>query len=245
MIVLNDIGIRFKKSRFRGGSLKSLIAGSLSSKKSSRLKEDFWALRHVTMKVERGEIMGVVGRNGAGKSTLLRAIAGIYEPDEGSLSVEGKVSTLLSLGTGFKQDLNGLENIFLNGVILGLKRKEIEAKLEDIISFAELEHFIEEPVKHYSSGMKARLGFSVSVHMKCDIMLIDEILGVGDHRFREKSQQRLLEVIEEGRTVVLVTHNMESIKKYCNTAVWLDKGMVLKAGAPEDVVEAYLGDKRQ
>jgi len=214
------------------------LARVLRNEKSQ--KQWFWALRGVSFTLEEGEILGIIGRNGSGKTTLLRTIAGIYPPDEGSLEVRGTMSTLLSLGAGFQPELSGLENIYINGVLMGFSEQEIDQVIDEIIRFAELEEFIEAPVKTYSSGMTARLGFAIAAHLKRDIMLIDEVLGVGDAQFRKKCEERMHELMHEGRTIVLVSHSMESIRRFATQALWLDKGTVHAQGHPDEVIEQYL-----
>ncbi len=199
-----NISINFRLSRFKSNTLKGKIVSVFNKSNDTRQKQYFWALKDVSFDIKQGDILGVVGTNGSGKSTLLRTIGGIYTPDEGSIKVNGTVSTLLSLGTGFKQELSGRENITLNGVIMGFSKEEISNNTQAIIDFSDLGDFIDEPVKNYSSGMVARLGFSIAVHLKRDIMLIDEILGVGDFKFRKKSQDKMLELMKEGRTLSLL-----------------------------------------
>lgn len=238
IIEANHIGIKFKLSRFKKVTARSFIQDLIQPKK--HINKEFWAIKDVSFSLKKGEILGVVGNNGSGKSTLLRIIAGVYEPDKGYINVNGSVSPLLSLGTGFKQDLSGYENIFLNGVIIGFSYKEIKNKLHEIIEFAELNDFIYEPVKYYSSGMKARLGFSIAVHLKRDIMLIDEILGVGDFRFRKKSQDKMKEIIQSGQTIIIVSHNLDSIREYATKAIWINKGVLMESGDVNKVIDKYL-----
>lgn len=239
-IEATDLGIQFKLSRFKNTRIKEVLGKALKPQKTSSQKEFFWALRNLNFKVEQGEVLGVIGSNGSGKSTLLRAIGGIYEPDEGSISVKGSASALLSLGTGFKDDLSGWENIYLNATILGFTQKEIDDNIEEIIEFTELGRFINEPVKTYSSGMKARLGFGIAVHLRREIMLVDEILGVGDFKFRRKSKEKIQELISDDRTVVLVSHSMESIENYTTKCLWINKGQQMMFGETKEVIEAYL-----
>ena len=200
---------------------------------------EFWALRHVSFSVERGEIVGIIGRNGSGKSTLLRVIAGIYPPDEGKVSVDGEVSTLFSLGTGFNPELSGRDNIYLNGVMMGLTKNKIDEIIDAIIEFAELGDFIEMPVRTYSSGMRARLGFAVAMHSDKDIVLIDEIMSAGDAAFRQKAEAEVNRIMGE-RTVLLVSHSMGTIEKFASKVIWLDKGIIAAMGEPGEVIEQYL-----
>lgn len=237
IIRADNVGIRFRVKT----SVKRVLRDLALPGAGDNRKEDggFWALRGISFSIDKGDILGVIGSNGAGKSTLLRTIGGVYHPDEGTMKVSGSVSALLSLGTGFKQDLSGYDNIFLNGVILGFTPAEIKAQLDNIIAFSELNDFILEPVKNYSSGMRARLGFSIAAYLARDIMLIDEILGVGDFRFKKKSQDKMVEMIQDGRTVVIVSHNLDSIRRYATKAIWIDKGQLIEAGPAEEVIAKY------
>jgi len=241
VVEIRDLGIRFPWKANRSRTLKKALGEAINPRKKRREKKWVWALRNVNFEIYQGETLGIIGRNGSGKTTLLRAIAGIYQPDEGTLDVKATVSPLLSLGTGFQQELSGMENIYINGVLLGFHEKEIDKVVDDIVNFAELGEFINAPVKTYSSGMTARLGFSIAVHLRRDVMLIDEILGVGDAKFRKKSEEKLKELIyDDGRTVVLVSHSLSSVKRMSNRVVWLDKGAVKSVGDPEEVVNEYL-----
>ena len=237
IITAEQVGVRFRVKKSVGLTLKDTLRNRTGD--ARREAGGFWALRNISFSIDRGDILGVIGSNGAGKSTLLRTIGGIYTPDEGSMNVHGSVSALLSLGTGFKGELSGLDNIYLNGVILGFNRSAIEEHVENIINFSELSDFILQPVKNYSSGMRARLGFSIAAFLTRDIMLIDEILGVGDFRFREKSQEKMTELIQDGRTVVIVSHNLGSIKRFANKALWINRGQMVMQGEVEEVIERY------
>ncbi|CAG5078070.1 ABC transporter ATP-binding protein [Parvicella tangerina] len=243
IINASNLGIKFKtgKSGYKKFSrtLKDVIAQG-NTVRSTQDSGDFWALRNISFTVNKGDILGVVGSNGSGKSTLLRTIAGVYSLDEGKLDVYGSISPLLSLGTGFKKNLSGYDNIFLNGVIMGFSKKEIEQHVNEIISFSELGKFIFEPVKNYSSGMRARLGFSIAVFLKRDIMLIDEVLGVGDRKFREKSQEKMLEIMNSGQTIIIVSHDLESVKKFANKCIWINKGQLMYEGNTEEVIQKYI-----
>jgi len=244
IIKATNIGIKFSLAK-RGLKKKQLTLKKVLDSKNevrtvdTQISRDFWALRDVSFSIEKGDILGVVGSNGSGKSTLLRIIAGVYSLDEGSLEVNGTISPLLSLGTGFKSALSGYDNIFLNGVVMGFTKKEIEKHVNEIIEFSELGNFIFEPVKNYSSGMSARLGFSIAVFLKRDIMLIDEVLGVGDFKFREKSQNKMKEIIHSGQTIIIVSHNLESIKKYATKCIWINKGKLECTGPTDEVLESY------
>jgi ABC-type polysaccharide/polyol phosphate transport system ATPase subunit len=239
IIQAENLGLKFKYHREKRGTLKGTLARLISSQK--RLPTEFWALRGLSFSVNKGETLGVIGRNGAGKSTLLRLIGGIYAPNEGLLEVTGSVSTLLSVTAGFQKELTGVENIYLTGVLMGFNEKEIDAVVEEVIEFSELGEFIEAPVKTYSSGMYARLGFSIAIKLKKDIMLIDEVLGVGDSKFREKCEKKIEETIKDDVTIVLVSHSMTAIEKFCDKVIWLEKPAIKEMGAPQYVVERYLG----
>ncbi|MBL4594079.1 MAG: ABC transporter ATP-binding protein [Flavobacteriales bacterium] len=243
IIKAENIGIKFnlgkvgyKKMHI---TLKDILQKGEEVRKTEENSSDFWALKNISFSINKGDILGVVGSNGSGKSTLLRIIAGVYSLDEGELEVKGTISPLLSLGTGFKPALSGYDNIFLNGVVMGFKKHEIEKHVKEIIEFSELGNFIFQPVKNYSSGMKARLGFSIAVFLKRDIMLIDEVLGVGDYKFREKSQNKMQEIIHSGQTIIIVSHNLESIKKFANKAIWINKGELMMAGETNQVLDKY------
>jgi lipopolysaccharide transport system ATP-binding protein len=201
----------------------------------------FWALRDVSFDVNQGDVLGVVGRNGAGKSTLLKVLSRIVEPTSGEATIIGRVGSLLEVGTGFHPELTGRENVFLNGAILGMKRQEIAAKFDEIVEFAEVERFIDTPVKHYSSGMGLRLGFAVAAHLEPEILVIDEVLAVGDASFQKKCLGKMGDVAKQGRTVLFVSHNMAAVRSLCNRALMLQDGQVVCAGAVDEVVDFYLG----
>ena len=202
--------------------------------------EEFWALRDVSFTIPSGSTFGIIGANGAGKSTMLKLLARILVPDRGLVRPNGRVSALLELGAGFHPELTGRENVFLNGSILGMSSSTLKSKLPEIIEFSGLAAFIDQPVKTYSSGMFARLGFSVAVAVEPDILLVDEVLAVGDEQFQRRSSEKMAELREGGRTVVLVSHGLGQIQQMCDHAVWLDHGVVQRFGATEDVVNAYL-----
>ena len=199
-----------------------------------------WALRDVSFEIQRGEIVGIIGRNGAGKSTLLKVLSRITEPTNGKVDIYGRVGSLLEVGTGFHPELTGRENIFLNGAILGMRRNEIERKFDEIVAFAEIERFLDTPIKHYSSGMYMRLAFAVSAHLEPDILLVDEVLSVGDASFQKKCLGKMEEFGSQGRTVLFVSHSMPMIMRLCERTILLDRGAVLADGKPHDVIKHYL-----
>ena len=222
---------------FFGGGLNGRRRGEVPD----ALRGRFWALQDVTFEVGKGETVGLIGPNGTGKSTVLKMIAGIIEPDSGRVEVHGRVGALLELGAGFHPDLSGRENIYLNGSVLGLRRVEIESKLDDIIAFAELERFVDMPVKHYSSGMQMRLGFAIAAHIDPDILLVDEVLAVGDEAFQKKCIERIEEFEMEGCTILFVSHNLQLVQHICDKALWLEGGQVHQVGPADRVVAAYTG----
>jgi lipopolysaccharide transport system ATP-binding protein len=200
-----------------------------------------WALRNVSFDIERGEIVGVVGRNGGGKSTLLKILGRITEPTTGRAEIFGRSGSLLEVGTGFHPELSGRENIYLNGSILGMKRRQIAERFDEIVSFAEVERFIDTPVKHYSSGMYLRLAFAVAAHLDTEILLVDEVLAVGDYRFQEKCLGKMKDVSNSGRTILYVSHSMSSIRSLCKRALALSEGRVVADGSPQEVIAGYIG----
>ena len=207
--------------------------------------EEFWALKDVSFEVPTGSTFGIIGHNGSGKSTLLKTLTGILVPDKGTVSVQGRVSALLELGAGFHPELSGRENVFLNGAILGLKKREIEKRFDDIVEFAGLEQFIDSPVKNYSSGMFVRLGFAVAVNVDPEILLLDEVLSVGDESFQRKSAERIEQFRRDGRTIVLVSHGLGSVEQLCESAAWLDHGEIKAVGPATDVISQYRGDSHE
>jgi len=201
-----------------------------------------WALKDVSFEVKQGEVIGIIGRNGAGKSTLLKILSRITEPTDGYADIYGRVGSLLEVGTGFHPELTGRENIYLNGAILGMKRVEIEKKFDEIVAFAEVERFIDTPVKHYSSGMHMRLAFGVAAHLEPEILLVDEVLAVGDAAFQRKCLGKMEDVAKGGRTVVFVSHNMGAIRQLCHRVIWIDQGRIRANGEAEEGITSYLAD---
>lgn len=219
-----------------GGKIKSLF-----DKNGSSLKQEFWALKNINLEVKKGEAVGVIGRNGAGKSTLLKVLSRITEPTKGKFEINGRVSSLLEVGTGFHMELTGRENIYLNGTILGMKRREIKAKLDEIVDFSGVEKFIDTPVKHYSSGMQVRLAFSVAAYLDPEILIVDEVLAVGDADFQRKCLGRMREVsLNQGRTVLFVSHQMNAIQKLCSSCILVDEGNIsLQSVNINHVISSY------
>jgi lipopolysaccharide transport system ATP-binding protein len=201
--------------------------------------EEFWALKDVSFEVKRGEVLGIIGRNGAGKSTLLKILSRITEPSEGQVTIDGRVASLLEVGTGFHPELTGRENIYLNGAILGMTRAEIRRKFDEIVAFAEVEKFLDTPVKRYSSGMYVRLAFAVAAHLEPEILVVDEVLAVGDAEFQNKCLGKMSEVAAGGRTVLFVSHNMGSVRSLCQMAVLLENGRIADAGPPDRIIQSY------
>lgn len=205
-------------------------------------EETLWALRNVSFQVKRGEVVGIVGRNGAGKSTLLKILSRITEPTEGRVTLNGRIGSLLEVGTGFHPDLTGRENTYLNGAILGMRKREIDRKFEEIVAFAEVERFIDTPVKRYSSGMYVRLAFAVAAHLQPEILILDEVLAVGDNSFKKKCLDKMGQVAREGRTILFVSHNLGAIQELCSRCIWLNAGKVRSDGDTEQVLNDYIED---
>jgi lipopolysaccharide transport system ATP-binding protein len=253
---MSDVAIRFDdvSKRFRKGErfdtlrdlVPYLINGLTGRRKQGGLRDDreFWALRHINLEIKQGETVGVVGHNGAGKSTMLKHFARIMWPTEGRIEVTGRLSALIEVGAGFHPDLTGRENVFLNGVILGMSRAEIARKFDEIVEFAGLAPFIDTPIKRYSSGMFARLGFSVAAHLDPDILVIDEVLSVGDMVFQQKSLQKMRSIATSGATVVFVSHNLRAVSDICSRSLLLDGGVVIEDGPTSHVIQTYLSRER-
>ena len=233
-IRIDDVWKKFRLYHERHQTLKETM---LSMRRASY--EELWGLRGVSIEVPYGKTVGLIGRNGSGKSTLLKIVAKILQPDKGTVSANGRISALLELGAGFQPDLTGRENIYLNGSILRLSRKEIDKKFDEIVAFSELEKFIDTPVKNYSSGMYMRLGFSIAVNVEPDILLVDEVLAVGDEAFQRKCFDKIRRFKEGGGSILFVTHETDIVKQICDSAVMLDDGVIVSQGLPADVVKAY------
>jgi ABC-type polysaccharide/polyol phosphate transport system ATPase subunit len=235
-IRVEDVSVTYRTSLDSKPTLKSTI---VRLGRRQRIVREIEAVKGVSLDVPRGSVIGIMGANGAGKSTLVRAMAGILPPTSGRIEVQGRVSTLLALGVGFNRDLTGRQNVTLGGLAAGLSRDQLEEKYDDIVEFAELEEFMDMPMRTYSSGMYGRLGFSVAVNMEPDILLIDEALSVGDARFRKKSARKMKELCSQARTIVLVSHALGTIQDLCDIAVWMHQGELQMQGEPREVIDAY------
>ena len=236
MIRVSDVTMRFRMNNDKILSLKEFVTTALRGKLQY---STFTALEHVSFEVQKGETIGLIGRNGAGKSTLLKIISGIMKPTEGSVECRGNVVPMLELGSGFDMDLSGRENVYLNGAILGYTKPFLDAKFQEILDFSELGDFINIPIRNYSSGMLARLAFSIAAVVKPEILIVDEILAVGDAQFQEKSKRRMMELMGGGTTVLLVSHDIEQVKELCRRVVWLEHGRVREIGEAKEVCGAY------
>jgi ABC-2 type transport system ATP-binding protein len=237
VIELNNVSMCFNMSTDKITTLKEYL---IKLSKRELFYKEFWALQDINVKVEKGDVLGIVGFNGAGKSTMLKVISGILKPTKGNVNIRGSIAPLIELGAGFDAELSGRENIYLNGAVLGINKKEMDRKVDEIIKFAELEDFIEVPVKNYSSGMYARLGFAIATCIEPEILIVDEILSVGDYKFQEKSKQRIMDMMNKGTTIIIVSHSIEQVRELCNKVVWLDKGKIKDSGGGEILDEYYV-----
>lgn len=238
MVLFEEVSKRFILRHEKSRSFQEAFVNLLNT--HSRTREEFWALRDINFEVKRGDSLGLIGQNGSGKSTALKLVTRIFDPTEGRIKVEGKVAALLELGAGFHPELTGKENIFLNGSILGMSKREMTDRFDDIVEFSELDRFIDTPVKHYSSGMYARLGFAVAISVDPDVLVIDEVLAVGDEAFQRKCLDKIREFRECGKTIVLVSHSLDMVRSLCTQALWLDNGQQRAYGSSNEVVDAYL-----
>jgi ABC-type polysaccharide/polyol phosphate transport system ATPase subunit len=237
MIKLQDISVRYRLIKERPKTFQEHVINYLKGKRIE--VETLWALRGISLDIHKGESIGIIGHNGAGKSTLLKVISGVIKPADGKVSVHGKIAPLIELGAGFDHELTGRENIYLNSSILGFSKKEIEEKYESIIDFSEVRDFINTPLKNYSSGMIARLGFSIATEVNPDILIVDEVLAVGDILFRKKSKERILEFRKRGVTILFVSHSMEEVESLCDKVLWIDHGKSNMIGEAEKVIAEY------
>jgi ABC-2 type transport system ATP-binding protein len=237
MISLQNVTVKYRLMKERKRSFQAHLISYLKGQR--RQFQTLWALRNVSVDIAKGESWGIIGHNGAGKSTLLKVISGVIKPAAGKVSVKGRIAPLIELSAGFDKELTGRENVYLNASILGLSRKEIDEIYDRVVDFSELKDFINAPIKSYSSGMIARIGFSIVTEVNSDILIIDEVLAVGDARFKKKSKERILEFRQRGGTVLLVSHNTEEVKNLCDRALWLDHGRVKMMGDSQTVVQKY------
>lgn len=242
IVSVKNISLKFKMEQNRANSLKEFCVRWL---KRDLKSEDFWALTDVSFDVEKGDVIGIIGHNGAGKSTLLKVISGIMKPTKGMIEAHGNIVPMLELGSGFDMELSGRENIYLNGAILGYSEEFLNEKYDEIVAFSELGNFIEAPLRTYSSGMLARLAFSVACIVEPEILIVDEILSVGDADFQEKSRARMLELMTGGTTVFFVSHSLKQIREMCNKVVWLEHGKIQAIGKTEEICNMYEGAKHE
>ena len=238
MIILKNVSMKFNLGVEKDNSLKMLFINFFSPKKKKK-NEYFWALKNIDFKIKKGDVVGIIGANGAGKSTLLKVVSGVYKPTTGSVTVNGKISPMIELGAGFDGELTARENIYLNGAILGYSKEFLEERFDEIVEFSELKDFLDVPVKNFSSGMVAKLAFSISTIVDPEVLIVDEILSVGDIKFQEKSKNKMMSMIEGGTTVLYVSHSIESIKEICSKVIWLDHGKIVKMGNAKQVCNEY------
>ena len=242
IIEINNVSMQFTLSKDKITSLKEFVVKLV---KRQIKYEKFEALNNVSFDVYKGEVVGLIGHNGAGKSTLLKIISGILKPTTGNVRVNGNVVPMLELGSGFDMDMTGRENIYLNGTIMGYSKKFLDSKFQEIVDFSELEEFLDVPLRNYSSGMITRLAFAVATIVNPEILIVDEILSVGDFEFQKKSFNKMNELITGGATVLLVNHNVDAIKEMCDRVVWMERGVVKMVGKPKEVCEKYLASARE
>lgn len=236
VIEVNHVTIRFNLANQKVDNLKEYMIRLI---KKELVFQEFLAVKNISFQIKQGEAWGIIGANGSGKSTLLKAISGILKPYKGTIRVYGSIAPLIELGAGFDQNLTARENIYLNGCVLGHTEKYMREHFDEIVAFAELQEFLDSPIKNYSSGMKARLGFAVATMVRPDILIVDEILSVGDYAFRKKCEQRMEEMLSGGTTLLYVSHSLEEVKRLCSHAIWLEKGEIYRIGKAKEVCEAY------
>lgn len=240
MIKLEHVSMKFNLGIEKDFSVKQAFVNFFSFKKKKKKKKDeFWALRDISFEVKKGEVIGLIGSNGAGKSTLLKIVSGVMKPTKGKVKVSGVISPMIELGAGFDMELTARENIFLNGAILGYSKQFLESKFDEIVEFSELKDFLDVPVKNFSSGMTAKLAFSIATIVDPEILIVDEILSVGDIKFQEKSKNKMLEMIQGGTTVLYVSHSLDSIRQLCDRVVWIEHGKMVKIGKTDEICNEY------
>lgn len=238
MIILKNVSMKFNLGVEKDNSLKMIFINFFTPKKKKK-KEYFWALKDIDFRINKGDVVGIIGANGAGKSTLLKVVSGVYKPTTGTVEVNGKISPMIELGAGFDPELTARENIYLNGAILGYSKEFLEQKFDDIVEFSELKDFLDVPIKNFSSGMVAKLAFSISTIVDPEVLIVDEILSVGDIKFQEKSKNKMMSMIEGGTTVLYVSHSIDSIKELCSKVIWLDHGKIVKMGDTKEICDEY------
>lgn len=238
MIILKNVSMKFNLGVEKDNSLKMIFINFFSPKKKKK-NEYFWALKNIDFKIDKGDVVGIIGANGAGKSTLLKVVSGVYKPTTGTVTVNGKISPMIELGAGFDAELTARENIYLNGAILGYSKEFLEEKFDEIVEFSELKDFLDVPVKNFSSGMVAKLAFSISTIVDPEVLIVDEILSVGDIKFQEKSKNKMMSMIKGGTTVLYVSHSIDTIKELCNKVIWLDHGEIVKIGDAKELCDEY------
>lgn len=242
IIDVDHVTVRFNLATQKIDNLKEYF---IKLVKRQLMFQEFLALKDVSFQVKQGEAWGLIGTNGSGKSTMLKAISGIIKPHKGSISVNGTVAPLIELGAGFDDNMTARENIFLNGCILGHSEKFMQEHFDEIVDFAEIHKFLDSPIKNYSSGMRARLGFAVATMVKPDILIVDEVLAVGDYKFRRKCEQRMTEMLQSGTTLLFVSHSIEEVRRLCTHAIWIDKGVARMAGEVGPVCDAYMAEQKK
>lgn len=238
MIILKNVSMKFNLGVEKDNSLKMIFINLFTPKKKKK-KDYFWALKDIDFRINKGDVVGIIGANGAGKSTLLKVVSGVYKPTTGTVEVNGKISPMIELGAGFDGELTARENIYLNGAILGYSKEFLEQKFDEIVEFSELKDFLDVPVKNFSSGMVAKLAFSISTIIDPEVLIVDEILSVGDIKFQEKSKNKMMSMIEGGTTVLYVSHSIDSIKELCSKVIWLDHGKIIKMGNAKEICDEY------
>ena len=240
MIKLEHVSMKFNLGIEKNFSVKQAFVDFFSFKKKKKKKKDeFWALTDISFEVKKGEVIGLIGSNGAGKSTLLKIVSGVMKPTNGKVKVSGVISPMIELGAGFDMELTARENIFLNGAILGYSKQFLESKFDEIVEFSELKDFLDVPVKNFSSGMTAKLAFSIATIVDPEILIVDEILSVGDIKFQEKSKNKMLDMIKGGTTVLYVSHSLDSIRQLCDRVVWIEHGKMVKIGKTDEICDEY------
>ena len=238
MIILKNVSMKFNLGVEKDNSLKMIFINLFTPRKKKK-KDYFWALKDIDFRINKGDVVGIIGANGAGKSTLLKVVSGVYKPTTGTVEVNGKISPMIELGAGFDPELTARENIYLNGAILGYSKEFLEQKFDDIVEFSELKDFLDVPIKNFSSGMVAKLAFSISTIVDPEVLIVDEILSVGDIKFQEKSKNKMMSMIEGGTTVLYVSHSIDSIKELCSKVIWLDHGKIVKMGDSKEICDEY------